>query len=279
MRSPFPGMDPYLELQWGGDFHSRLITYLCDAIQPGLPMDLRARSEDRVFLETLGGQARLYRPDVHVFETVPPRGTPRASTERGASGVVAVAAPPETAPAVMIPFTVEVTEHFIQILDVRSGGKVITMIEVLSPSNKFPGSGRKKYLKKQRETVTSGEVNLVEIDLLRAGRATTLTREADLPPGVRTPYHASVLRASDPDRLAYYRIPLRERLPRLPIPLRPTDPDVILDLQAVVDQAYERGRYDDIDYSLPLVPPLLQDDSAWADATVRARQQPAARPA
>jgi hypothetical protein len=42
MRSPFPGMDPYLEQFWG-DVHHRLITYLSDAIQKQLPGDLRAR--------------------------------------------------------------------------------------------------------------------------------------------------------------------------------------------------------------------------------------------
>ena len=36
MRSPFPGMDPYLEQFWG-DVHHRLITYTCDALQRHLP--------------------------------------------------------------------------------------------------------------------------------------------------------------------------------------------------------------------------------------------------
>ena len=59
-------------------------------------------------------------------------------------------------------------------------------------------------------------------------------------------------------------MPLRQRLPRLPIPLRPTDKDVVLDLQSIVDTAYDRGRYDDIDYSRPLTPPLDRADEQWA---------------
>jgi hypothetical protein len=62
--------------------------------------------------------------------------------------------------------------------------------------------------------------------------------------------------------LEYYPLPLRERLPPIPIPLRPTDPDVVLDLQAVVDTAYDRGRYDDI--ASPLHPPLDSADEQWA---------------
>jgi hypothetical protein len=67
-------------------------------------------------------------------------------------------------------------------------------------------------------------------------------------------------------------MPLRQRLPRLPIPLRPADRDVVLDLQAVVDTAYDRGRYDDIDYSRPLQPPLDPADQQWASQLLVARQ-------
>lgn len=50
MKSPFPGMDPYLEAYWG-DVHQRLVMYLSDAIQVNLPVDLRSRVEERVFDE------------------------------------------------------------------------------------------------------------------------------------------------------------------------------------------------------------------------------------
>jgi hypothetical protein len=51
MPSPFPGMDPYLEESWG-DVHHRLITYAADQLQTTLPKDLRARVEERVFVES-----------------------------------------------------------------------------------------------------------------------------------------------------------------------------------------------------------------------------------
>lgn len=68
-------------------------------------------------------------------------------------------------------------------------------------------------------------------------------------------------------------IRLRERLPVLPVPLRPGEEDVPLDLQAVLDTAYGRAAYDlDTDYSRPPDPPLDPADAAWADEGLRAKK-------
>lgn len=50
MKSPFPGMGPYLELRWEG-VHQALIVYARDAIQPRLPDDLWALAEERVYVD------------------------------------------------------------------------------------------------------------------------------------------------------------------------------------------------------------------------------------
>jgi hypothetical protein len=50
MKSPFPGMDPYLERFWP-DLHARLILYACDQIEEQLPGNLIARVEERVVVE------------------------------------------------------------------------------------------------------------------------------------------------------------------------------------------------------------------------------------
>lgn len=244
-------MDPYLEQRWG-DFHARFITYLSDALQPGLPTDLRARMEERVYVEALEGPATQFVPDVHVYQ-MPGRGAPIFTVDDGG---VAVADP------IVVQVPTEITERFIQILDVRSGGRVVTVIEVLSPANKLPGRGRQEYVRKQQE-YTNGDVNLVEIDLLRVSLHTTLAKLALIEPDQITTYHASMFLAGRRDRLEYYRMPLRERLPRIPVPLRPADPRAVLDLQATLDTAYDRGRYDDIDYARPLSPPLHPADAEW----------------
>ena len=154
-RFPFPGMDPYLEAHWR-DVHTRVMTYICDQIQDQLPSDLVARVEESVSVDTEDG-ARLIAPDVSVVEDF----------EHAAMGVqsesVAVAEP------LLVLEEVPQTARHVQILDVSSGERVVTAIEVLSPTNKLTVSGREDYRRKQRDYLNAG-VNLVEIDLLRGGQ-------------------------------------------------------------------------------------------------------------
>ncbi len=84
----------------------------------------------------------------------------------------------------------------------------------------------------------------MEIDLLGEGRVTTLARTAAIiePPDWR--YVVSVSRARSRRRLEVYAFSIKERLPRCRIPLRPADPDVVLDLPAVFARCYEVGGYD-----------------------------------
>lgn len=166
---------------------------------------------------------------------------------------------------------VEISENFIEIIDARSGGRVVTVIEILSRSNKTAGSSRELYLQKQSET-KEGRANLVEIDLLREGKWTTLTPPHLVPPEKLTPYHISVHRAVEPTKLQYYPAPLRQPLPTIRIPLRPTDADVPLNLQELINLSYSRGRYDDIDYRRPLNPPLPAEDEAWMELLLREKK-------
>jgi hypothetical protein len=157
---------------------------------------------------------------------------------------------------------------FIEIVDIKSGRRVVTVVEILSPSNKTLGPGRDLYLKKQDE-LRAGRVSLVEIDLLRSGNRVMCAPFERIPEGHRTPYAVCVRRGWTPLEFEYYRLPLRERLPAFGIPLRETDPDAPLDLQAVVDQCYESALYDDIDYREEPDPPLSSDDAPWADELLR----------
>ena len=61
------------------------------------------------------------------------------------------------------------------------------------------------------------------------------------------------------------------RLPSIRVPLRPTDADVRLDLQSLVDRCYANGRYDDLDYRAEPNPPLEAEDAAWTDAMLRVK--------
>jgi hypothetical protein len=82
-------------------------------------------------------------------------------------------------------------------------------------------------------------------------------------------YGVCVYLASGLRQREAYVFGLRDRLPVLSIPLRPTDADVPLDLQVLVDQCHERGRYHLLRYQAELDPPFGQADSAWVDQILR----------
>jgi hypothetical protein len=257
VKSPFPGMDPYLEEHWG-DVHSRLVIYACDQLQDLLPGALLARVEERVFVESDEGWKRTVYPDVRVIEHGLSGGTV-AIAEPG----VEVAEPwlihmKEAEPA---------TETFIEILDV-GGGRVVTVVEFLSLSNKQPGDGQDKYVQKQEE-LHLGKVNVVEIELLRAGQRVFMAPEARIPAARRTPYQACIWRAKSPELWEHYAFPLQKPLPAVRIPLREQDADVLLQLQPLIDQCYRNGRYHTLNYRQPLDPPLQGDDATWADELLR----------
>jgi len=261
MNSPFPGMDPYLDRYWR-DVHQSLITYTRDALQDRLPASLRARIESRVYLESeleVGGNRF---PDVYVAEHPRPK---ESATSFQPKGGIAIAEP------VLISLSDEpVTESYLEIREVASGNRVVTVIEFLSPTNKLAGPGREQYQRKQRECIAAG-VSLVEIDLVRQGSRSLSIRHAHLPARLGTVYAACVRRGWVRQEAEFYPIRLQGRLPLVNIPLRETDQDVTLDLQALLNQCLRQGRYvEDIDYSSELDPPLDPADSAWADLLLRA---------
>jgi hypothetical protein len=252
MKSPFPGMDPYLELHWR-DVHAALIVYIRDHLQNQLGGKLRARVEERLVVETDDIAVRSINPHARVFESI--RGDDRG-------GGVAVAEPVAEPPIIPFPDE-EQTETRVEIIDRATHDRLITVIELLSPSNKLGKAARNSYDIKRREIQLAG-VNLVEIDLTRAG--TRQLAAWPIPRSHRTTFQACVTRAYDVAhrQAEIYSMPLQKPLPIIKVPLRPTDKDVVIDLQPLVEQAYRRGAYDDIDYTVPPAPALGRADAAWA---------------
>ena len=163
--------------------------------------------------------------------------------------------------------SVERVRHvFVQIRD-RDTRSVVTVIEVLSPGNKQAGSdGRREYLNK-RALALQSDVNLVEIDLLRDG--VRLPMGEPLPPAE---YYALISRAVERPLSEVVPIDLREPLPSIPVPLAGSDPEVLLDLQAVFTSVYERSGYAyALDYQREVTPPLKADASAWVASMLRLR--------
>lgn len=259
MPSPFPGMDPYLEHpDFFPGLHDRMIFCLCESLQTILPEPYYAEMRARIWVEE---SQRTIEPDVDVLRSP---GSSRSSN----GSAVAVARPPVT---VAIPDQ-ETSESFLEIHSVRGNQSLVTSIEILSPTNKTPGvHGRTLYLQKQEELLKS-RVNLMEIDLLRAGQHTTAVPHNDAVAAAGAfDYHVCVRKMDDLRHFFVYPVRLPERLPEILIPLLPGDDDVKLDLQAIFDRCYDAGPYRRVNpyRSRKPEPPLTAEQAAWAEQLLR----------
>ncbi|MFT5465830.1 MAG: hypothetical protein ACI8UO_000926 [Verrucomicrobiales bacterium] len=260
MKNPFPGLNPYLQHRWQAA-HSRLIVYLCDQILPRLPDGLSATIEEGVSID-LDSPKVDFRPDVHVSESWD------APDEFGAeqSGGVAVVAPPPE-PIVVKHKAPPRKQRHIEILETKSGDRVVSVIEILSPSNKRFGGGAEAYLTKQRELLTAG-VNLVEIDFIRGFNWTPAFGWDELGNIHQPETFAGVTRAADTSQTEFYPFNLREPLPNIPLPLRPADRDLILQLQLAMDLVVENSGLRSQHYSEAPTPPLAPVDQDWVNELV-----------
>lgn len=263
MPSPFPGMDPFLERpEYFPDLHDSLITYLQEVLQPRLPEPYFAKKGRRVWLEQ---EARRIGPDVYVARdagrtgSVPERAEVATVAETGA---VAVVADPEPDPVL------EVEEIYLEVYAGPGEDKrLVTVVEILSPTNKTQGSqGRALYKKKQEEILEKG-VHLIEIDLLRGGAHTTAVPwRALVRKRVRFDYHVCLHKFDQPKVFHVYPIGLQSRLPEIAVPLLPGDPTITVDLQAVFDRSYDSGPFRrEVHYREETPdPPLTPEQLAWA---------------
>lgn len=249
-------MNPFFQIRWT-DAHTALIGYLRDALNGELPDDLTAQAEEGIRVE---GDRPTSRADVAVVESwksgFPPVWQPGEAAAKEGSLALEVTEPhiiDEAEP-----------ERWIEIRALS--GELVTVLELISPSNKV--DGRVAYLDK-RERYRHGWVNVVEIDLVRGGDPLTLIpgrwRREWTESGRRLDYEIAVWRACA-SRTEAYPVSLREKLPTLRIPLRVTDADVPLALQPLVDRCHVNGRYWQLRDLALLEPPLNGEDAAWAQA-------------
>ena len=261
MKSPFPGMDPYLEQYWG-DAHTSLATYVKDNLQRQLPTDLIARVQEHVAVEsadTYGNESQSYYPDVRVEESRKKSARQSKSSRSSLAVVDFVEVSRKSEP---------MTQRSIRIIAPKSGNRIVTAIEIISPSNKIGVIGRTAYEKKRNELLEA-EVSLVEIDLIREGIPNLAVRASSIPRQHRQPYRICIVRSWRADIARIRGVSLQQRLPVVPIPLREYDDEIFLDLQAMIDMVYENGRYDHSDYGQELDPPLSKADAKWANALLR----------
>ena len=168
MPSPFPGMDPYLEVPdiWP-DFHDALAGEIRGELNRVLPKPYYARLEMRPEIGIVGDElsGRIV-PNVAI---VRPRSTAVATAREGG---VAVLEEPRVAssPSVWLRLPNEpLRHHFVEIRDASRGHALVTLIEIASPTNKRPGPDRRAYEAKRQEILDS-ETSLIELDFLRGGQ-------------------------------------------------------------------------------------------------------------
>jgi hypothetical protein len=253
MPSPFPGMDPYLENPrlWP-DVHHELISVAREMLNVQLRPKYYVRVEERVYIsdETDPGRTVLI-PDLRVAD--------RPASSGATLPARAVLEADESVEMTTL-LDDEIHESRMEIID-HASRRVVTVIEIVSPTNKVPGSqGRASYLQKRKEVMTSSS-HWVEIDLLRQGAP--FTARETLPPCA---YLVHVSRVQRRPKARVWPVQLRKRLPVVPVPLRPEDADMMLDLQTVLTTVYDRAAYDlAIDYRGEPVPPLTGSDIEWAN--------------
>src|SRR5205809_4726701 len=183
MRSPFSGFDPYLEdpAIWL-DFRSSFITECAEMLLERLPPDYDARmAEHRWTVEETIDDGHLIRG----------RQIARCTTE--------------------------MRDLWINVLH-GPDRSLVAVVELLCPSHKSR-AGCREYLAK-RHGVLEQQVNLVEIDLLKAG-----DRVPILPPPPHADYYVFVARGDRTPYADVYAWSVRDPLPTIPIPLRPPDAD------------------------------------------------------
>jgi hypothetical protein len=242
-------MDPYLENPaFWSDFHATFINYWREAVADHLPDNYEARIDERVNLVELQPERiRRFEPDVAITQG------PRSPGEAPAASGVATLEP------VVVPLLIEeeTRETYIQVLH-RRDRTLVAVLELLSPSNKEEPD-RSTYLAR-RNTLLHRDVHLVELDLLLKGQRIPL---GDAYPAGQ--YVTLVADATRRPNCDVYAWTMRQPLPHIPIPLRPPDPAVWIDLAAVFAITYQRGRYArSIDYTQPPPVSLRGDELTWA---------------
>jgi hypothetical protein len=263
MKSPFPGMDPFIEARglWT-DFHDSLIVELRRALNAQLPSRYEALVEERTYIDVVepieGSRSQhLVRPDVRIDS----HAATQPDLRPEGSGQTAL-----IEPIVMHPeLNVEETETYVEVRDSAGGDRVVTCIEVLSPANKRPGSPGWGEYERKRQLMFRGAANFVEIDLLREGK-----RRAMRESWPQCPYYVLVLRQTEAPKCNVFPAFAVTPLPAFPVPLSPPDADLLLELQPIVDSVIAASRYERrLRYGEPIEPPLSTAENGVLDRVAK----------
>jgi hypothetical protein len=266
MPSPFPGMNPYLEhpALWSS-FHFRLVSAVLSRLDQVLPSHYYTEIKTQTYQVLEGSEEDEEGQWVRNHPAANPAHLPRSHDE--SNGMVVM--PPLQSPqSVVLPMMLTLKERYLEIRELGSEA-VITVVKILTPRNKRQGRGRMVY-ERHRDRILAGSSHLVEIDLLR--------RELPMPMlGAigSMDYRILVSRAERRPKADLYAFNLSDSFPSFPLPLKPADADLPLELQSMLEDVFAllrryrkgRARYAQrIDYQQPVPLPLLTaTQQAWVD--------------
>jgi len=257
MSSPFPGMDPWLERPgFWPDVHDSLIMSLRRALAPLLRPKYYLAVQQRTVIAVVPPEPHPIFPDLAIVE--------REKSSLARDVPVATLVEPII---VEIPVPETITEDYLEVVEV-AGERVVTVIEILSPSNKRPGEDRQAYITK-REKIFRTPMNFVEIDLLRGWSPMPFTFLQTN--GHLSHYRILVKRNVSVRHAFLYPFSVRDPIPVFPLPLQPGDIEPSVRLGEVLKEIYDEYGYDlRIDYHRPPEPTLSEDDAHWAKEVLRA---------
>ena len=255
-------MDPYLEHRYlWPDVHNSLITALRDFLSPRVRPRYYVAIEERSYLAEPGALELVGRADLAAVRigSGPPGG---AGASPATSGALAVE----------VPVPDEVRETYLEVREAEAG-EVVTVVEVLSPTNKCPGEGRRQYEEKRR-TVLRHKTHLVEMDLIREGAPMPVYHAERM-----GQYRILVSRGNRRPHAELFPFTIREPIPPIRIPLLRTEEEPEVDLGTLLRDLYDRAGYDlRIDYSRDPIPPLDPEDSRWIHELLAGSSLRAPRP-
>lgn len=256
----FPGMNPYLEHpQLWREVHRRLIVALADAIETNLSLNYRVAVEKRTYLNDTKESVEIGIPDVAI--------TTQKLNLNDSNNLVATLPNQTEVIDVIIPTPEIIKESYLEIREIGTG-YVVTVIEILSPTNKKAGIGKESYLNK-RNHILSSPTHLVEIDLLRGGKKMPIISDV-----IPTDYRILICRGNHRPHAQLYGFNLPQVIPSFPIPLKQGDKEPLVDLQSLLLGIYKRARFDlAIDYTKEPVPPLKKEDKIWLDNLLKKKRK------
>jgi len=247
-------MAPYLEGPgvWPG-VHSHLVSQIAMSLGPKVAPHYFVAIEERTYVVDADETQLLGRPDAGVVDGV---------CEPAATYGVSATTVLERPVTVELPEPDGIRERYLEVCDTKTR-EVVTVIEILSPTNKLPGGGRRKYADK-RANVLASRSSLVEYDLLRVGKP--------MPMGSHPPSHYRILVSREWERYLaqLYPFNLVEPIPEIPVPLRRGEAEPALLVGELLAKVCDEVRYDlRVDYTGEPDPPFAPGDAEWAYGLLR----------